>query len=664
MSVKYWNGNKWVIFPGTTGLPGKDAYIIAKENGYEGTREEYENILVNIPEAIKYIEELTNIVNNLPNTLIEDSLNSDNPLKALSARQGKILKTLIDSINSFSIIVLEDSELPETGENYTIYLKKREDSENDSYNEYLFINNKWELIGNTEIDLSNYYTKSEISNNYYNKSEIDKNHYNKSEIDDKISNFGNVKSNNNFTTIDRVIVSADTEKTIKESGILLSNLALKSYVDEKEIEWDKVINKPNSYPPESHTHTISQITDYVIDDSLDLESTNPVQNKIITEELNKIVNNSDLSNYYNKSEVDDKFNNINLSNYYNKTEIDNKFDQIDLSEYFTKTEITDNYYNKSQIDSKLSDSGNGDVIADSILTDNYLILGSDNKNIKISEYTIDKIATKNWVSSQNYITEIPKINWNDILNKPEFSEVAISGSYNDLIDKPKLSEVATSGSYNDLLDKPEIQELPVFTEEKNGLVPATGSLTTEKVLLSTGEWCVLKSLVFNINGTNKFIYAPQEDVDPDAINIWNYLRLDGPITVRTSSESAITLWLEFPETLPNPKALTINGKSYTGNTEVTINTPKILEFQNLDTTVEAGYIYYNTSTKSISTFNNFSLNNPDSIIYSTSKITFSGNCKLMKNIDLLSGSTYVYCLSWMPTGSSTGIVAINCAIYE
>lgn len=646
MSVKYWNGNKWVIFPGTTGLPGKDAYIIAKENGYEGTREEYENILVNIPEAIKYIEELTNIVNNLPNTLIEDSLNSDNPLKALSARQGKILKTLIDSINSFSIIVLEDSELPETGENYTIYLKKREDSENDSYNEYLFINNKWELIGNTEIDLSNYYTKSEISNNYYNKSEIDKNHYNKSEIDDKISNFGNVKSNNNFTTIDRVIVSADTEKTIKESGILLSNLALKSYVDEKEIEWDKVINKPNSYPPESHTHTISQITDYVIDDSLDLESTNPVQNKIITEELNKIVNNSDLSNYYNKSEVDDKFNNINLSNYYNKTEIDNKFDQIDLSEYFTKTEITDNYYNKSQIDSKLSDSGNGDVIADSILTDNYLILGSDNKNIKISEYTIDKIATKNWVSSQNYITEIPKINWNDILNKPEFSEVAISGSYNDLIDKP------------------EIQELPVFTEEKDGLVPATGSLTKEKVLLSTGEWCVLKSLVFNINGTNKFTYAPQEDVDPDSTSIWNYLRLDGPITVKTSSQGAITLWLEFPETLPNPKALTINGKSYTGNTEVTINTPKILEFQNLDTTIEAGYIYYNTSTKSISTFNNFSLTNPDSIIYSTSKITFSGNCKLMKNIDSLSGSTYVYCLSWMPTSSSTGIVAINCAIYE
>ena len=646
MSVKYWNGNKWTIFPGTTGLPGKDAYIIAKENGYEGTREEYENMLVNIPEAIKYIEELTNIINNLPNTLIEDNLNSDDSLKALSARQGKILKSLIDSINSFSIIVLEDSELPEIGEDYTIYLKKREDSENDSYNEYLFINNKWELIGNTEIDLSNYYTKSEIDDNHYNKSYIDNNYYNKNEIDAISSSHGNVKADNNFTTIDRVIVSADNQKTIKESGILLSNLALKSYVDEKEIDWNKINNKPNSYPPEEHTHTISQITDYVIDDNLNLVSTNPVQNKIITAELNKIINDSDLSNYYNKTEIDDKFDAIDLSNYYNKTEIDNKFNQIDLSEYFTKTEITDNYYTKSQIDSKLSDTGNGDVIADGILTDNYLILGSDNKNIKISEYTIDKIATKNWVSSQNYITEIPKTNWNDIINKPEFSEVA------------------TSGSYNDLLDKPEIQESTIFTEDTDGLVPATGSLNRPKVLMSDGTWCVLKSLSFYIKGVSQFEYTPQDDVDPTSTYIWSHIYLDGPITVNEDESDSRTLWLEFPETLPNPKALTINGQSYTGNTEVTVNTPKILEFQNLDTTVEAGYIYYNTSTKSISTFNNFSLNNPDSIIYSTSKITFSGNCKLMKNIDSLSGSTYVYCLSWMPTSSSTGIVAINCAIYE
>ena len=30
------------------------------------------------------------------------------------------------------------------------------------YNEYIYINNKWELVGSTAVDLSNYYTKGEV----------------------------------------------------------------------------------------------------------------------------------------------------------------------------------------------------------------------------------------------------------------------------------------------------------------------------------------------------------------------------------------------------------------------------------------------------------------------------------------------------------------------
>lgn len=33
---------------------------------------------------------------------------------------------------------------------------------NDSYYEYMYINNKWELIGTTQIDLSNYWTIEEV----------------------------------------------------------------------------------------------------------------------------------------------------------------------------------------------------------------------------------------------------------------------------------------------------------------------------------------------------------------------------------------------------------------------------------------------------------------------------------------------------------------------
>lgn len=63
---------------------------------------------------------------------------------------------------------------------------------------------------------------------------------------------------------------------------------------------------------------------------------------------------SDLSNYYTKSEVDEKIENIDipevdLSNYYTKSEVDEKIEnidipEVDLSNYYTKQEINNKGY--------------------------------------------------------------------------------------------------------------------------------------------------------------------------------------------------------------------------------------------------------------------------------------------------------------------------------
>ena len=47
----------------------------------------------------------------------------------------------------------------------------------------------------------------------------------------------------------------------------------------------------------------------------------------------------DLSNYYNKAEVDGLVNNVDLSEYYTKGEIDSKLDDVDLEGYYTKEEV-------------------------------------------------------------------------------------------------------------------------------------------------------------------------------------------------------------------------------------------------------------------------------------------------------------------------------------
>lgn len=60
MSVKYFDKeqNKWVIFPGTMGAPGKDAYEIAVENGYKGTYDEYVDMISKMPGYIEDIQDI------------------------------------------------------------------------------------------------------------------------------------------------------------------------------------------------------------------------------------------------------------------------------------------------------------------------------------------------------------------------------------------------------------------------------------------------------------------------------------------------------------------------------------------------------------------------------------------------------------------------------
>lgn len=124
---------------------------------------------------------------------------------------------------------------------------------------------------------------------------------------------------------------------------------------------------------------------------------------------------------------------------------------------------------------------------------------------------------------------------------------------------------------------------------------------------------------------------------------------------------------EIPIALPNPYALTINGTSYTGSSAVSITTPKPLitttsfTGTQLSTTINAGYSYSSTLTRSVTRLNGFSESNPDAVIISTEKIFFNAsNAIKMDGLEDLAGGTYyIYCLSYMANGK----VAVNGAVY-
>ena len=216
----------------------------------------------------------------------------------------------------------------------------------------------------------------------------------------------------------------------------------------------------------------------------------------------------DLSNYYNKLEIDNKIDNINipetdLSNYYNKQETDNQIDtkisQIDLTDYARKNEIPSsvsqltndrNYATESYVATKISEAQLGEGNVD---LSNYYTKSETNNQIdtKISQIDLSNYATKNEIPStvglatETYVNskfdsiEIPDVSGFQLKN--ELATVATTGSYNDLTDLPNsqivvgnepgnsdiwidttggetlgFATVAFSGSYNDLIDKPDI----------------------------------------------------------------------------------------------------------------------------------------------------------------------------------------------------------------
>ena len=733
-SKKYFNEEtqKWEPLYSTE---GRSAYETAKLAGYTGSEEEFNIVLSRIPviissientptegsdnlitsggvySAIKKVEQSseesnqeflnkisevnTNLTNeisqirtvNIPNAIKEsiiDNLDSTATDKALSANQGNILKTMIGNLANLRIEVV--TKLPSTGEVNVIYLVKKVGKNPDVHDEYIYVENTWEKIGNTEVDLSNYYTKEQVysKSEVYTKTEVDniKNDiesniptipnvetgmtgvgnvitsievdainkhkviatkgtsvYSKAEIDEKLfdSGFGDVIAEAPFTTSDRVITSSGAGKTIKDSGILLTNLATKEFVNQFEPEWNKIANKPSTFTPSAHTHTVNQITDFptlgalaskdkvnesdlnfnipegvVIDSALSATSKNPVQNKVITNTLSSYVKTADL--------------NVTLGNYYTTNEV----------------------YTKEEVDDKIASAGGGDVMASGDLSTDYIIVGAGTKSVKNSGQTLSNLAlkseipslseyaTQSWVTSQGYLTSVPAQSWSSITDKPT-----------------TLAGYGITDAINNFYVNDETGD--------NYLVSASNN----NLNIVGGDNCIS----VGITGRNVGIYHNKEDgyLHVPATGTTN----NGKVLMAGSTAGSI-MWKsidlpEIPTALPNPHALNITAggstTNYTGSSTSTINLDSIFSksLAIVNTPGEAGIFYGTFSSYSVSTVY-VTRSNPDAVIVvpTITTVTFGSNYVKMKGLDDLSGGRYkCYCITYI----NTKLVLVNGAIY-
>lgn len=71
------------------------------------------------------------------------------------AEMNTAIGTAIGNINSFDMAVVQALPTQDIS-THTIYLVPKTGDTNDVYDEYVYINNAWEMVGNTQVDLSNY----------------------------------------------------------------------------------------------------------------------------------------------------------------------------------------------------------------------------------------------------------------------------------------------------------------------------------------------------------------------------------------------------------------------------------------------------------------------------------------------------------------------------
>lgn len=292
-------------------------------------------------------------------------------------------------------------------------------------------------------------------------------------------------------------------------------------------------------------------------------------------------------------------------------------------------------------------------------------------------------ATKFKEFTAGSATSVP---WSGVTGKPTFATVATSGSYNDLTNKPTIPSLSGYATQNWVTSQGYLTSIPAATSSTYGGIQI-GYTTSGKnyaVQLSNGKAYVnvpwTDTNTTYSAGTNISISGTTINctytLPTASSSVLGGVKVGSNITLSSGtislSKSNVTSALGYtpantsdipkiPIALPNPYALTINGTSYTGSSAVSVTIPKILSTTTLSSsTVSAGYSYNNTNSRTISSLSGFSASNPDSVIISTAKLTFTAsNAIKMNGLADLSGTYYIYCLSYMANGK----IAVNGAVY-
>lgn len=396
--------------------------------------------------------------------------------------------------------------------------------------------------------------------------------------------------------------------------------------------WESITGKPSVYPPSQHNHSSSNIN------TLTGYSKPTTTSAIVTSDsLNAALGKLEFA-------LDNKVNTSQLDNY------------LPLS----GGTVTGTLKLRSSFDSKLIlDNTDGDnkyqFIEFMQQGTSYGKLGTMGDDLK---WNNNNLATQPWIKSNNitYNNE-----WNIVHKECKTNgEILINYRASDIssaVNTPVTKFVFLSGTTKtDTANHASVQAKSFITAGGTASQMVLGDGTLAPIPTTFTLPTATSSVLGGIKvGSNITLSSGTISLSKD--NVTSAL---GYTPANTSDIP------EIPTALPNPHRLKINDTSYTGSSAVSITVLKPLKITTAFigtaslTVIEAGYSYSSTLARTVVSLDNFSESNPDAVIISTKKISFTAsNAIKMNGLENLTGTYYIYRLSYMANGK----IAVNGAVY-
>lgn len=548
---------EYLSFPtlkGDKGDTGKSAYQSAVDLGFIGTEAEW-------LESLKYVSspEYDTLLAALEQKAQDAATSAASA--SVDAQSAKDYYDAISGLKGFEVVVLEEGEYAdgvptiENPKDSTFYFVPSGNGGTNNYNEYIYVNNAWEMVGAKEVDLEPYVLRTELEayatteslkdyalasslDNYATIASLD-DYAKKEDLDayatttsleayattDSLKDYVKTETLDNYATtaaLDDYATTASLESYATKTDLegyttttdLAKDYALKSELvtAEQKAAWNAKYDLPETGIPEESLSTDVRVklnsffeADPVDKDLLaayalktellDYQPKTDMKNYATTASLNDYAKSSDLDNYATTASLDDYALKTDLNGYVETATLDNYATTASLSDYVKAEDIDD--------------------LVDLSALDNYA-LKTDLEGL-VQEATLEDYALKTELS-----TAEQRAAWSAKYDKPEtgIPLTDLSQDVQDVINDPKIEVDETltiEGAAADAKVTGDILETKLgpddvvkFIQWDNAVDGMTMSTTSNMVIMKEDEYERLKVKLPN---TFYFIYDDAQEAE-------------------------------------------------------------------------------------------------------------------------------------------------------